>query len=99
MTPTIFNLFLSVLPILVVLYLMIAAGWGGSQAGLAGWGAAVLVALLFFGADSMLLLVALGMMAAPLGARGTAGGLGISMSSAGAAVVGRLARSNGELSP
>jgi lactate permease len=51
---------LAALPILVVLYLMVGRNWGGSKAGPAGWLAAVLVAVLFFGAGTPLLLVAWG---------------------------------------
>ncbi|MDJ0752018.1 MAG: L-lactate permease [Ardenticatenaceae bacterium] len=51
---------LAVLPILAVLYLMIGRKWGGSNAGLAGWGAAMAVAVLAFGADFQLLWVAFG---------------------------------------
>ncbi len=48
---------LASVPILVVLYLMIARNWGGSKAGPAGWLASVIVAVLFFGAGLELLLV------------------------------------------
>jgi len=48
------------LPILVVLYLMIGRNWGGSKAGPAGWFAAIIVALLVFGANVQLLLVSFG---------------------------------------
>ncbi|GMQ77616.1 MAG: L-lactate permease [Anaerolineae bacterium] len=47
-------------PILVVLYLMIFRNWGGSKAGPAGYLAAIIVAVLIFGADLTLLFVALG---------------------------------------
>ncbi len=56
--PNLFSVLLAALPILVVLYLMIGRHWGGSKAGPAGWLAAVLVAVLFFGAGLQLLLVA-----------------------------------------
>jgi lactate permease len=48
------------MPLLVVLYLMIARQWTSSWAGIAGWATAVLLALLLFGANGQLLLVALG---------------------------------------
>ncbi len=51
---------LAALPILVVLYLMVGRRWEGSRAGLAGWGAAVLVSVVYFGAGGLLLLVAWG---------------------------------------
>lgn len=51
---------LALAPLLVVLYLMIGRQWGGSQAGPMGWATAVGVALLFFGANPLLLAVALG---------------------------------------
>lgn len=51
---------LAALPILIVLYLMIGRRWDGSTAGLAGWGAAVVVSVLYFGAGGLLLLVAWG---------------------------------------
>lgn len=51
---------LAALPILVVLYLMVGRRWEGSRAGLAGWGAAVLVSMVYFGAGGLLLLVAWG---------------------------------------
>jgi len=54
------NVLLATLPILVVLYLMIGRSWGGSEAGLAGWAAAMGASLLFFGANPLLLLVASG---------------------------------------
>ena len=56
--PRLFYVVLAVSPILTVLYLMIGRHWGGSKAGPAGWLAAVLVAVLFFGAGLPLLLVA-----------------------------------------
>lgn len=48
-----FNAFywlLALSPIIVVLILMVGLGWGGSKAGPAGWLAAVIVSLAFFGA-------------------------------------------------
>jgi lactate permease len=56
---TIWNILLAVAPILVVLYLMIGRHWGGSKAGPAGMATAVLISLLFFGADLPLQGVAL----------------------------------------
>ncbi len=44
----------------MVLYLMIGRNWGGSKAGPMGWLTAVLIALLFFGANIPLLLIAAG---------------------------------------
>lgn len=43
------NLFLAVLPILVVLVLMIALRWGGQRAGPAGWLVGLVIAALAFG--------------------------------------------------
>jgi len=62
MLPTLtpFTALLAATPILVVLYLMIGRNWGGSRAGLAGWLTAMIVAVLFFGANRLLLLVAFG---------------------------------------
>lgn len=57
---TITNIVLAAAPLLLVLYLMIVRDWGGSKAGPAGWLAAGLIAVLAFGADAPLLLVALG---------------------------------------
>lgn len=57
---TIVNVLLAAAPLLLVLFLMIARNWGGSKAGLAGWFAAALIAMLVFGADLQLLVVALG---------------------------------------
>lgn len=56
----ILNVLLAASPILIVLYLMIGRNWGGSKAGPAGWLTAVLVSLLFFGANPQLLLVSTG---------------------------------------
>lgn len=57
---TVANIALAATPLLLVLYLMIGRNWGGSKAGLAGWLAAAVVALLAFGADFQLLAVAFG---------------------------------------
>lgn len=46
---------LALLPIVVVLVLMIGFRWGGSRAGPAGWLAALLVAVVFYGASPTLL--------------------------------------------
>ena len=51
---------LALTPIAVVLYLMIGRNWGGHHAGLVGWGTAVFLALLAFGGNLPLLLVATG---------------------------------------
>lgn len=50
----------AVVPILLVLFLMIGRRWSGSSAGLAGWGSAVVITLLFFGGNLTLLWVAFG---------------------------------------
>ena len=50
------SLLLALSPILVVLVLMIGFRWGGDRAGPAAWGVALVVAILFFGADAQLLL-------------------------------------------
>ncbi len=47
-------------PLATVLYLMLGRKWSGSAAGLAGWLAAVLVALLLFGGNGLLVGVAFG---------------------------------------
>jgi lactate permease len=47
-------------PLLVVLYLMIGRNWGSSKAGPAGWIASVLIAVVLFGSNVQLLLVAFG---------------------------------------
>lgn len=57
---TVVNVLLAAVPLLLVLYLMIGRNWGGSKAGVAGWLAAMIVAVLFFGANGLLLLVAFG---------------------------------------
>ena len=58
LTLSIWNWLLALLPILVVVVLMLAFRWGGSRAGGVGWFAAVIVAILFFGAEFELLAVA-----------------------------------------
>lgn len=50
----------TIFPLAVVLYLMIGRQWGATKAGPAGWLSAVLVALLIYGADLQLLVVAFG---------------------------------------
>jgi len=55
---SIWNWLLALLPLVVVVVLMLAFRWGGSRAGGMGWFAAVLVAVLFFGAGFDLLAVA-----------------------------------------
>ena len=57
---TIANILLAAAPLLLVLYLMIGRNWGGSKAGPAGWIAAALIAVVAFGADGELLVVAFG---------------------------------------
>lgn len=57
---TVVNVVLAASPLLLVLYLMIGRNWGGSKAGVAGWLAAMIVAVLFFGANAALLVVAFG---------------------------------------
>jgi len=52
------NWLLAFTPVLVVVVLMLVFRWGGSRAGGVGWFAAVLVAVLFFGAGFELLAVA-----------------------------------------
>ena len=42
-------------PIAVVLVLMIGLKWGGGRAGAAGWFTALIVSVIFFGADATLL--------------------------------------------
>lgn len=56
----IFHIFLALIPLAVVLFLMLGRNWPGSQAGPAGWLAAVLLALTAFGGDTQLLWVASG---------------------------------------
>ncbi len=58
--PNIANIVAAASPLLVVLYLMIVRNWGGSKAGPVGWLTAVIVSLVFFGADLELLIVAFG---------------------------------------
>ncbi len=48
------------IPLLVVLYLMIGRNWRGNQAGPIGWIVSVIVAVIVFGADRQLLIVAFG---------------------------------------
>ncbi len=55
---TIWHWLLALAPVLVVVVLMLALRWGGSRAGGLGWFAAVLVAVLAFGAGFELLAVA-----------------------------------------
>jgi lactate permease len=50
----------AVLPLLVVLFLMIGRGWGGSKAGPAGWLTSVLVSVIVFGANIQMIMVATG---------------------------------------
>ncbi len=52
---TLGNWLLAAAPILVVLLLMLGLRWGGSKAGPAGWLAALLVSVFFFGAGAELL--------------------------------------------
>jgi lactate permease len=47
--------FLSLIPILLILYLMVGRGWGAARAGGAGYLSALLIAMLFFGAGPRLL--------------------------------------------
>ena len=54
------NWLLALLPVLTVLLLMVGLGWGGSRAGLAGFGVALLLSLTVFGGDIQLALVAIG---------------------------------------
>ncbi|MDX1613948.1 MAG: L-lactate permease [Candidatus Promineifilaceae bacterium] len=54
------NVLAAAAPILLVLYLMIGRNWGGSKAGPAGWLAAILLAVVFYGANLDLLAVATG---------------------------------------
>ncbi|MFZ0544169.1 MAG: L-lactate permease [Candidatus Promineifilaceae bacterium] len=48
------------LPLSLVLYLMIGRHWGATKAGPAGWLSAVLIALIIYGANGLLLVVAFG---------------------------------------
>ena len=57
---TALNVFWAAAPIFIVLYLMVGRNWGGEKAGIAGWATAVLLSLLFFGANVSLLLAATG---------------------------------------
>jgi lactate permease len=54
------NVFLAALPLIVVLYLMIAHNWSGSRAGIAAWATAVILALFAFGGDWRLVTVSFG---------------------------------------
>ena len=54
------NWLLALLPVLVVLFLMVGLGWGGSRAGTAGFVAALALALTVFGGNVMLAAVAVG---------------------------------------
>jgi lactate permease len=54
------TIFFAAAPLLLVLYLMVGRRWGGSKAGPAGWLAAAAIALVVFGANGQLLLVATG---------------------------------------
>ncbi len=58
LTLSIWNWLLALSPVLVVLLFMLGFRWGGSRAGGLGWFTAVLVALLFFGANFETLAVA-----------------------------------------
>jgi len=49
------NFFLSLIPILLILYLMVGLRWGASRAGAAGYLAAMGLAIVFFGAGAELL--------------------------------------------
>lgn len=51
---------LALLPVLAVLLLMVGFGWGGSRAGMAGFLTALLLAVLVFGGDALLAIVAIG---------------------------------------
>jgi lactate permease len=57
---TVLNALLAAAPLLVVLYLMIGRNWGGSKAGPAGWFVAAVLAVVAFGGNAALLLVAFG---------------------------------------
>lgn len=48
------------LPLIVVLFLMIGRNWGGSKAGVVGMLTAIIISLVFFGANFELLVVAIG---------------------------------------
>ena len=54
------NWLLALLPVLIVLVLMVGAGWGGSRAGSAGFLVALALAITVFGGDANLALVAIG---------------------------------------
>jgi lactate permease len=57
---TLLNTLLAALPLIAVLYLMIAHNWSGSRAGMAGWATAVILALFVFGGDGALIAVSFG---------------------------------------
>ena len=48
------------MPLLIVLFLMIGLNWRGNRAGPVGWIVSILIALIVFGADGQLVLVAFG---------------------------------------
>ncbi len=52
--------FAALLPLLVVLFLMIGRGWGGSKAGPAGWLTSLLVSVIVFGANFQMIIIATG---------------------------------------
>ncbi|MCB0009344.1 MAG: L-lactate permease, partial [Anaerolineales bacterium] len=54
------NVLLAAAPLLVVLYLMMWRNWGGAKAGPAGFVVALVVSLVFFGANLPLILVSIG---------------------------------------
>ena len=54
------NILLAAAPLLAVLYLMMWRNWGGAKAGPAGFVVALVVSLLFFGANLPLILVSIG---------------------------------------
>lgn len=58
--PNFLHILLALAPLAVVLYLMIGRHWSGNHAGLVGWGTAVAIALLAFGGNLPLLVVATG---------------------------------------
>jgi lactate permease len=55
---TLFTWLLALGPVLLVLILMLGMGWGGSRAGAAAWGAAVIIGVVAFGATLDVLAVA-----------------------------------------
>jgi len=58
MSLAIIDWFLALTPILVILVLMVVFRWGGAKAGAAGWLAAIVVAVVRFGAEIDLLALA-----------------------------------------